>query len=216
MAAGQGGRNSRADLRLGLGGSRDTRQGLHSGQKYKYEGNQNILNQKFLTNWPRSVERRSVLSTGSTHSTPPLQPDSGQSLRCKCFVWSSQAVEWKIVIIIAKNCWQLYIKAWEIYEKEILDCFAMTKPGKESVKSDSFSISLTQQLACFFRVHLLETGYCGLWIIVKYCEVLSVLLFVSGMAGVAIYYLRYCYHASLIGPVHNYAQSSTGAQTEQN
>ena len=82
----------------------------------------------------------------------------------------------------------------------------MTKPGKESVKSDSFSISLTQQLACFFRVHLLETGYCGLWIIVKYCEVLSVLLFVSGLAGVAIYYLRYCYHASLIGTVHNYAE----------
>ena len=58
---------------------------------------------------------------------------------------------------------------------------------------------------------MLETGV--LWSIVKYCEVLSVLLFVSGLAGVAIYYLRYCYHASLIGTVHNYAQPSSGAQT---
>ena len=51
---------------------------------------------------------------------------------------------------------------------------------------------------------MLETGV--LETIVKYCEVLSVLLFVSGLAGVAIYYLRYCYHASLIGTVHNYAE----------
>ena len=92
----------------------------------------------------------------------------------------------------------------------------MTKPGEKLVKSDSFSISLTQQLgeeqdfsqSIYWR---LETRV--LWSIVEYCEVLSVLLFVSGLAGVAIYYLRYCYHASLIGPVHNYAQCFTRSQT---
>ena len=69
MAAGHGGRNNRADLILRRGASRDTQQGLHCGQKYKE--NKNILNPKFLTNWPRSVEGRSVLSI--PHSLQPLR-----------------------------------------------------------------------------------------------------------------------------------------------
>ena len=44
---------------------------------------------------------------------------------------------------------------------------------------------------------------------------MSVLLFVSGLAGVAIYYLRYCYHASLIGPVHHYAHHSPPLEQNQ-
>ena len=51
---------NRADLILGLGGTRDTQQGLQCGQEYKE--NQNILNPKFLTNWPRSVEREDICS----------------------------------------------------------------------------------------------------------------------------------------------------------
>ena len=47
----------------------------------------------------------------------------------------------------------------------------------------------------------------------EHCEVLSLLLFVSGLAEVAIYYLRYCYHASLIGTVRHYAELAIGAQT---
>lgn len=206
MAAGHGGRNNRADLIL--------RREPHETLSRDSTVVRNIKKIKIFSTRNSSligpVVWREDLFLASTHSLPPLRQTPSDAN--KCFVWSCQAVEWKIVIIIAKNSWQLFIKGWEIYEKEILDCFTMTKVGKnQSSLIPSVSVSSNSLLGKEQDFPSSNTGV--LWSIVEYCEVLSVLLFVSGLAGVAIYYLRYCYHASLIGPVHNYAQCSTRTQT---
>ena len=81
---------------------------------------QNILIVEFLTNWPRSVRSIFVLITPAS-LLPPV------SLQCKCP--AAPPSQWKIDIIMAKHCWQLFIEASEIYEKEILHCFNLTIPA---------------------------------------------------------------------------------------
>ena len=106
----------------------------------------------------------------------PLQPDSGQSLRCKCFVWSSLAVEWKIVIIIAKKLLTIIYKSLrDLWERDIgLFCDDKTRERISQVGFIQYQPHPAAGL-------LFPSPYTGDWILwtVDYCEVLwSIVCFI--------------------------------------